>query len=154
MKKVKFWQPIIAVCLGLSASIAGSYPAIKSIQAERSETQAEIVALNHQLHNALLHRDFPALQELLADDFEVHVNSGIVLSKQEWIKNIQRQNLNYADIEELKTFDFQGNQFSSLSNVSGEFCGVESASLVEATITTVERKDKRQIKRLVIKKLA
>ena len=154
MKKVKFWQPVIAVLLGLSASIAGSYPAIKSIQAERSETQAEIVELNHQLLDALLYRDFPALQTLLSDDFEVHVGADLVLTKQEWIKNIQKQNVKYSDIEELKTFNFQGNQFSSLSNVSGEFCGVESASLVEATITTVERKDKRQIKRLVIKKLA
>ncbi len=154
MKKVKFWQPVIAVLLGLSASIAGSYPAIQSIKAEREMTQAEIIELNHQLHDALLYRDFPALQALLSDDFEVHVSSGIVLSKQEWIKNIQKHNLNYSDIEELKTFNFQGNQFSSLSNISGEFCGVDSASLVEATITTVERKDKRQIKRLIIKKVA
>ncbi|WP_373766879.1 nuclear transport factor 2 family protein [Glaesserella sp.] len=154
MKKVKFWQPIIAVLLGLSASIAGSYPAIQSIKAEREMTKAEIVELNHQLHNALLHRDFPALQALLADDFEIHVGSDLVLSKQEWIKNIQKKNANYSEIQELSNFDFQGNQFTSLSNVSGEFCGVESASLVEATITTVERKDKRQIKRLIIKKLA
>ncbi len=154
MKKVKFWQPVIAVLLGLSASIVGSYPAIQSIKAEREMTQAEIIELNHQLHNALLYRDFPALQLLLSDDFEVHVGAELVLTKQEWIKNIQKQNVKYSDIEELKTFNFQGNQFSSLSNVSGEFCGVESASLVEATITTVERKEKRQIKRLIIKKVA
>ncbi|AUI65059.1 MULTISPECIES: nuclear transport factor 2 family protein [Glaesserella] len=154
MKKVKFWQPILAIFLGLSASVAGSYPAIKSIKAEREITQTEIIELTQQLHDALLHRDFPQLQALLADDFEVHVGSELVLSKQEWIKNIQRKNVNYGEIETLRNFDFQGNQFTNLSNVSGEFCGVESESLVEATITTVERKDKRQIKRLIIKKLA
>lgn len=154
MKKVKFWQPVITIFFGLSVSIAGSYPAIKSIKAEREVTHSEIIELNHHLYDALLYRDFPALQNLLSDDFEVHINSGLVLSKQEWIKNIQKYNLNYSDIEELKTFNFQGNQFSSLSNISGEFCGVDSAGLVEATITTVERKDKRQIKRLIIKKVA
>ncbi|WP_303818464.1 nuclear transport factor 2 family protein [Actinobacillus minor] len=152
MKRIKFWHPIAAVLLGLSLSVAASYPAIKIIQTERAQQQSEIIELDLALRKALIEHDIPALQNLLAEDFEIYtVNQG-VLSKGEWIRNIQRNMVNYTQVKELETPQIQGNQISVLSEVSGEFWGIEAQDKpVQTTIRLVERKDKLQIKCVVIK---
>lgn len=153
MKKIKIWQPVAAVLLGLSASVLASYPAIKMIQNDRSIEREEIIDLDKALRDALVKRDIPALQELLADDFELYTISEGVLSKGEWIRNIQKGGMNYTTFAANGTPEFEGHKMRSTMEVTGEFWGVEAVNYpIELSIRTVERKDKRQIKCMVVKR--
>lgn len=153
MKKIKMWQPIAAVLLGLSASVVASYPAIKMIQSDRSIERKEVLDLDAALREALVKRDIPALQELLADDFELYTINQGVLSKGEWIRNIQKGGMSYTTFAASNLPRFEGHQMRNTMEVSGEFWGVEAVNYpIELSIRTVERKDKRQIKCMVVKR--
>lgn len=72
MRKIKIWYPIAAVLLGLSVSVAASYPAIKNIKAERAQTKEDVIKLDKALRAALVKHDFAKVSELLSDDFELY----------------------------------------------------------------------------------
>lgn len=153
MKKIKMWQPIAAVLLGLSVSVAASYPAIKMIQNDRTVERAEVIDLDKALREALIKRDIPALQELLADDFELYTINQGVLSKGEWIRNIQKGGMNYTTFTSNNLPRFEGHQMLNTAEVSGQFWGIEAVNYpIELSIRTVERKAKRQIKCMVVKR--
>lgn len=153
MKKIKMWQPIAAVILGLSASVVASYPAIKMIQNGRAIEREEILDLDKALRDALVKRDIPALQELLAHDFELYTINQGVLSKGEWIRNIQKGGMSYTTFEANDMPQFEGHQMRNTASVSGEFWGIEAVDYpIEFSIRTIERKDKRQIKCIVVKR--
>ena len=153
MKKIKTWQPVFAVLLGLSLSAAASYPAIRMIQQDRAIEQAEIIDLDKALREALVKRDIPALQELLADDFELYTINQEVLSKGEWIRNVQKGGMHYTSFETAVPH-FEGNKLLNTAQVSGEFWGMEAVDFpIELSIRTVEGKGKRQIKCLVVKRV-
>lgn len=152
MKKLKLYHVILSLAAGAATVAVASYPAIHSIRAEREQDLAEMKVLDERLHQALVNRDYAKLQRLLSDDFELYTIKGDVLSKQEWIKNIQKGGMNYAGIEEVDS-RMKGNQLVSTSVISGSFWGVEDAWKVEATITALDTKDRShcKIKKMVVK---
>lgn len=153
MKKIKLFHVISSLLIGLSVSLIGSYPALAKLIEDRAETQKDIIHLNQELYNAMINRDFSALQELLTSDFELYSPTGEVLRKQEWIKLIQKRVLEFDKVELLAT-DFQGNQSSGLLRVDGEFFGIERDNVVvEMNIRTISNQAERQIKCIVIKEV-
>lgn len=153
MRKIKLLHVISSLVLGISAAAIGSYPAIKSIEVERTKKQQDILELNKELYDAMVNRDFSTLQILLSDDFELYSSTGEVIDKQEWIKLIQKRVLEFEQVDLLST-DFQGNQSSGLLRVNGEFFGIERDNVVvEMNIQTIVRNAGRQIKCIVIKEV-
>lgn len=152
MKKIKLYHVLFSLALGAATVAAASYPALHSIRAARAQDLAEMQILDERLHQALVARDYEALQRLLSDDFELYTIRGDVLNKQEWIKNIQKSGMNYTNIHELGR-RMKGSQLVSTSMISGSFWGMEGSWKIEATITSIDTKDRSncQIKKLVVK---
>lgn len=153
MKKIKLFHVISSLLIGLSVSLIGSYPALAKLLEDRAETQKDIIHLNQELYNAMINRDFSALQELLTNDFEIYLINGDVIRKQEWIKLIQKGVLEFSKMENL-TSDFQGNQSSNILKSSGEFFGSKTTDIVvELNIRTIIKNSERQIKCIVVKEV-
>lgn len=87
--KLTFKQILFSLLLAVCLSLAASLPSILTTD-DRKAQQAELVELHQQLSEALIHRDFATLQKLIADDFELHSILGDTMSKQKWIKNVQK----------------------------------------------------------------
>ncbi|MGX2957093.1 nuclear transport factor 2 family protein [Ursidibacter arcticus] len=151
MKKVKFWQPLVAILCGICISIFASYPAIITVKVERELVQSEILSLNKRLEKAVLEKNFTTLYEILSDNFEIHSVSQGILTRGEWLGNLQKRGVNYEDVKDIEILGFQGNQISKVTKVRGEFWGDNVDSEIEVTIITVERDGKRQVRRLLIK---
>lgn len=152
MKKVKIAHIALSLVMGASAVAFASYPALKGIQNQRSEDQAEILHLNQALTQALVTRDFPKMQEMIADDFEIYLTNGEVLDKQTWIKAIQKRALNFENIEFFNP-SFKGNELSEVVKVSGDFWGKDTSSTVQMKIRSISNAQNRQIKCIVVKKV-
>lgn len=152
MKKIKLYHVFFSLALGAATVAVASYPALHSIRAERAQDLAELQVLDERLHKALVERDYNTLQHMLSDDFELYTVRGDVMSKQEWIKNIQKGGMNYTNIHELGR-RMKGNQLVSTTQVSGSFWGMDTDAKIEATITAIDTKNRArcQIKKLVIK---
>lgn len=153
MKKVKFWYPIAAVFLGLSVSALASYPAIKSIQAERAQTKEDVIKLDKALRAALVRNDLDAVADLISDDFEIYTINHGVLNKNQWIEEIRSGRMDYTQFTNKETILFQGKQISNIVEVSGNFWGYQAEKYpVEMSIRAVEYKDKKQrIKCMTVK---
>lgn len=153
MKKVKFWYPIVAVFFGVSVSALASYPAIKSIQAERAQTKEDVIKLDKALRDALVKNDLDAVANLLSDDFELYTITHGVLNKAQWLEEIRTGQMSYSGFTNKETILFQGKQISNIVEVSGNFWGYQAEKYpVEMSIRAVEYKDKQQrIKCMTVK---
>lgn len=155
MKKLKLWHVLFSIGIGLGTATVASYPAVKDLQVARAETFKQMSKLKAQLNKAVMDRDFAKLQQILAEDFELYTSGGEVISKQNWIKNIQKGAMNYASFSRSsKENELVGYQFTVQESVRGSFFGMaENNYNIEMTITTVQNGDHHQIKRMSVKLL-
>ena len=146
MRKVKLWYPIAAVLLGLSVSVLASYPAIKSIKAERAETKADIIRLDKALRAALVKNDIEAIKDLLSDDFELYTINHGVFDKKKWIDEISSGRMNYMQFSNNRDTALQGKQISNVVEITGNFWGYQADHYpVEMSIRAIELKNGKQL---------
>lgn len=153
MRKIKIWYPIAAVLLGLSVSVAASYPAIKNIKAERAQTKEDVIKLDKALRAALVKHDFAKVSELLSDDFELYTIRHGVFDKAQWLAELESGRMSYTEFANNRGTAFQGKQVSNVVEISGNFWGYEAENYpVEMSIRAVETQGKRhRIKCITVK---
>lgn len=150
MKRMKIYHVLFSLLLGIGTVAVASYPALKSIREERRQDLEELIKLDDRLHYALVSRDFSALHKILSDDFELYTANGEVLSKGEFIRNIQKGGIDYDHIFETGA-RIKGNQLVRTNIISGKFWGIEGTWNIEATITAIDTSNRSYCK---IKKVA
>lgn len=117
MTKVKFWHVALSLCSGIALSAFLSLPALHSIHRQAMETtQEDIDKIYRELNEAMVNVDTIRLQELLADGFVLETFRGDVLTKQEWIRSIQRgiMRYNHAVVTGVKAIGRNRAQVSSI----------------------------------------
>lgn len=138
MKKLSYSYALISLVFGLGVSVAASYPAIQGIKIEREHNRAEIRKLDEALRQALIEKNMPKLDELLADDAEIYTIHNGVMSKQQWLKEIETGLINHDAFSNNSHTEFQGLKMSNVVKVSGEFWGVRAKNYaIELSIRAV-----------------
>lgn len=141
--KLTFKQILFSLLLAVCLSLAASLPSILTAD-DRKAQQAELVELHQQLSEALIHRDFATLQKLIADDFELHSILGDTMSKQKWIKNVQKGAMQYSQLESQKVKPIGTDEINIAQTISGNMWGKrgngKSNSLSIPAITVINCK--------------
>jgi len=148
--KLTFKQIFLSLFLGVALSIAASLPVISNVEAKQAQ-QEKVIDAYEQLNAALINPNFATLQSLLSDDFELVTTQNDTMSKQEWIKYIQKGGIKYGAITESKIKPKGYDELLVTAKISGDMWDNRGHWNVKFDIDTKQNGDKLQITKIVIK---
>ncbi|WGE89120.1 nuclear transport factor 2 family protein [Actinobacillus arthritidis] len=148
--KLTFKQIFLSLFLGVALSVVASLPVIGNVEAKQAQ-QEKVIDAYEQLNHALIHPNFTTLQSLLSDDFELVTLKNDTMTKQEWIKNIQKGGMKYGMITESKIKSKGYDELLVTAKVSGDMWDNQGHWNVKFDIDTKQNGDKLQITKIVVK---
>ncbi|WP_018652129.1 nuclear transport factor 2 family protein [Actinobacillus capsulatus] len=147
--RLTFKHIFLSLFLGISLSITASLPVIANVEAKQ-EQQERVIDVYEELNNALINPNFAKLQSLLADDFELITAKNDTMTKQEWIKNIQKGGMKYGAIQESKIKSKGYDELLVTARVFGDMWDQAGSWNVKFDIDTKQNGDKVQITKIVV----
>lgn len=148
--RLTFKHIFLSLFLGIALSITASLPVISNVEAKQ-EQQEKVIEVYEELNNALINPNFAKLQSLLADDFELVTSKNDTMTKQEWIKNIQKGGMKYGAIQESKIKSKGYDELLVTARVFGDMWDQTGSWNVKFDIGTKQNGDKVQITKIVVK---
>lgn len=147
--RLTFKHIFLSLFLGIALSITASLPVISNVEVKQ-EQQERVIDVYKELNNALINPNFAKLQSLLADDFELITVKNDTMTKQEWIKNIQKGGMKYGAIQESKIKSKGYDELLVTARVFGDMCDQAGSWNVKFDIDTKQNGDKVQITKIVV----
>lgn len=147
--RLTFKHIFLSLFLGIALSITASLPVIANVEAKQ-EQQERVIDVYEELNNALINPNFAKLQSLLADDFELITVKNDTMTKQEWIKNIQKGGMKYGAIQESKIKSKGYDELLVTARVFGDMWDQVGSWNVKFDIDTKQNGDKVQITKIVV----
>ncbi|AIZ79985.1 nuclear transport factor 2 family protein [Actinobacillus equuli subsp. equuli] len=148
--RLTFKHIFLSLFLGIALSITASLPVITNAEAKQ-EQQEKVIGAYEELNSALINPNFTKLQSLLADDFKLITVKNDTLTKQEWIKSLQKGNMKYNAIQESKIKAKGYDELLVTARVFGDLWDQEGSWNVKFDIGTKQNGDKVQITKIVVK---
>ncbi|HUY95253.1 MAG TPA: nuclear transport factor 2 family protein [Terracidiphilus sp.] len=92
--------PAVGLVLLLAGGVAQSKPNKQGMpRAERHESRQEILQIEEKWKNAVIQRNFQAMNELLADDYIGITPNGTLESKEQTLDNMKTRSVHLTSIE-------------------------------------------------------
>ncbi|WGE75149.1 nuclear transport factor 2 family protein [Actinobacillus equuli] len=147
--RLTFKHIFLSLFLGIALSITADLPVISNVEAKQ-EQQEKVIEVYEELNNALINPNFAKLQSLLADDFELVTSKNDTMTKQEWIKNIQKGGMKYGAIQESKIKSKGYDELLVTARVFGDMWDQTGSWNVKFDIDTKQNGDKVQITKIIV----
>lgn len=152
MKKVRLKHIVFSLLFGVAVSVFWSMPILQSIQQKAlSTTQEDVEKIYKELNLALMNMDIVRLQKLLADGFQLETSRGDILSKKEWIQNIQNNTMRYSQFFKNEVQAIGRNSAAVSSIVMGEIWNSRDTWKIVFHLEIVRKGQNVQIQRMVAK---
>ncbi|WP_150539044.1 nuclear transport factor 2 family protein [Actinobacillus vicugnae] len=148
--RLTFTHIFLSLFLGIALSVTASLPVITNIDAKHAQ-QEKVIGVYEELNDALINPNFATLQNLLADDFELVIAQNDTMTKQEWIRNIQKGGMKYCTIEESKIKSKGYDELLVTARIFGDMWDQKGSWNVKFDIDTKQNGDKIQITKIVVK---
>lgn len=148
--KLTFRRIFLSLFLGVAFSFVASLPVINNVEARQAQ-QEKLVTAYQTLNKALINPNFETLQSLLAEDFELVTLQKDTLSKQEWIRNIQKGGVKYDSISPSKVKPKGYDELSVTARIFGEMWNHKGSWNLKLDIDTRQNGDKVQITKIIVK---
>lgn len=152
MRKIKFRHILLSLLFAIVASVLWSIPILKDIHRKALiTTQDDISKIYWQLNTALVEKDIVGLQKLLADGFQLKTSRGDIISKREWIQNIQNGTMRYSHFSKNEVQALGRNSATVSSIMMGEIWENRDTWRIAFHLEIVRKGKNIQIQKMIAK---